>query len=357
MRGSLSEKCHQSREICGGGVMKPLHEMTGVEKAAALMVALGPEVATEVIKHLDEASVNRLAAEIAKIQKLTAEEKEDLIGEFMIELKKHRGVSFGGENVARELIAAALGEEKAREVFNKLSQKDLEKGFEFLNDVDAELIVTFLADEHPQTITVTLAHIPPKKAAEVLKKLEPNMAREVAKRMAKMDKTTPEAVVEIARVLRRKYDKYKAGPGFESTGGVDTLVSILNYMSGDQEKSLMDYFEKNLPDVARDIRDKIYTFDHVLNLDNREMRILIDEIDDDTTIARALKGAGDAIRIKFFRNMSRNRATDILAEMDAMGPIRVSEIQGARDMIVGVMKNLNDAGVITIKKEKEEFIE
>ncbi len=337
--------------------MKPLNEMTGVEKAAALMVALGPEVATEVIKHLDETSINRLAAEIAKIQKLTAEEKEDLIGEFMIELKKHRGVSFGGENVARELISAALGKEKAKEVFNKLSQKDLEKGFEFLNNVDAELIVTFLADEHPQTITVTLAHIPPKKAAEVLKKLEPNLAREVAKRMAKMDKTTPEAVVEIARVLRRKYDKYKSGPGFESTGGVDILVSILNYMSGDQEKSLMEYFEKNLPDVARDIRDKIYTFDHVLNLDNREMRILIGEIDDDQTIARALKGAGDAIRIKFFRNMSRNRATDILSDMDAMGPIRVSEIQSARDIIVGVMKNLNDAGVITIKKEKEEFIE
>ncbi|MCX7677831.1 MAG: flagellar motor switch protein FliG, partial [Spirochaetes bacterium] len=316
-----------------------------------------PEVATEVLKHLDEESVHRLVGEIAKIQKLTPEEKEDLIGEFIIELKKNRGVSYGGENVARDLIAAAFGEEKAKEIFDKLSQKDLEKGFEFLNEVDPELIVTFLADEHPQTVTVTLAHIQPKKAAEVLKRLDPRLATEVAKRMAKMDKTTPEAVVEIARVLRRKYDKYRAGPGFESTGGVDTLVKILNYMSGDQEKALMEYFEKNLPEIARDIRDRIYTFDHVLNLDNREMRILIDAIGDDKIIARALKGAGDAIRIKFFRNMSRNRATDILYDMDAMGPIRISEIHSARDMIVRVMRELDEQKIITIKKEKEEYIE
>lgn len=337
--------------------MKPLHEMSGVEKAAALLVALGPEVATEVLKHLDEESVHRLAGEIVKIQKLTMEEKEDLIGEFLIELKKHRGVSYGGENVARDLIAAAFGEEKAKEIFNKLSQKDLEKGFEFLNDVDADLIVTFLADEHPQTITVTLAHIQPKKAAEVLRKLNPNLAKEVAKRMARMDKTTPEAVVEIARVLRRKYDKYKAGPGFESTGGIDTLVKILNYMSGDQEKSLMEYFEKNLPDVARDIRDRIYTFEHVLNLDNREMRILIHAIRDNKVIALALKGAGDEIRMKFFRNMSRNRAEIILLDMEAMGPVKMSEIQAARDEIVKIMRELGEQNVISIKKEKEQYIE
>lgn len=337
--------------------MKPLGEMTGIEKAAALMVALGPDVASEVFRHLDEASVRKLAAEIAKIDRLSALDKEDLIGQFMLDLKKSRGASYGGENVARDLLVAAFGEEKSKEIFNNLSKKDLEKGFEFLNDVDSEVLVSFLQEEHPQTITVTLAHIPPKKAADVLKALDSETAKEVARRMARMEKTAPEAVVEIARVLRRKYEKYKMGPGMETTGGVDTLVSILNYMSGDQEKSLMDYFDGAIPDVAREIRDRIFTFEHVANLENREMRVLIDEIDDDRTIARALKGAGDAIRVKFFRNMSRNRATDILADIDTLGPVRVSEIQSARDMIVGVMKGLNDQGTITIRKEKEEFIE
>jgi flagellar motor switch protein FliG len=337
--------------------MKPFDEMKGTEKAAALMVALGPDVASEVFRHLDEVTVKKLAGEIAKIDKLSALDKEDLVGQFMLDLKKHRGASYGGENVARDLLVAAFGEDKSKEIFNNLSKKDLEKGFEFLKDVDSEVLVSFLHEEHPQTITVTLAHIPPKKAADVLKALDSETAKEVARRMARMDKTSPEAVVEIARVLRRKYEKYKMGPGMEATGGVDTLVSILNYMSGDQEKSLMDYFDVSLPEVAREIRDKIFVFEHVLNLENREMRILIDEISDDGTISRALKGAGDEIRVKFFRNMSRNRATDILGDIESMGPVRVSEIQSARDMIVGVMKNLNDSGTITIKKEREEFID
>jgi len=301
--------------------------------------------------------VRKISGEIAKIRKLTAEDKEDLIGEFMVEIRKHRGASFGGENVARDLLVSAFGEEKSKDIFNRLSKQDLEKGFEFLRDVDSEILVSFLQEEHPQTIAVTMAHVPPKKAAEILKGLDSAAAKEVARRMARMDKTSPEAVVEIARVLRRKYDKYKTGPGMETTGGVDTLVTILNYMSGDQEKSLMDYFDVQMPDVAREIRDKIFTFEHVANLENREMRVLIDEISDDAVIARALKGAGDEIRVKFFRNMSRNRATDILGDLDAMGPVRVSEIQAARDIIVGVMKTLNDQGTITIRKEREEFIE
>ncbi len=337
--------------------MKPLSEMTGIEKSAALLVALGPDVASDVLKQLDDVTVRKLAGEIAKIGSLSPVDKEDLMGEFILDLKKHRGASYGGENVARDLLSAAFGEEKSRDIFNNLSKKDLEKGFEFLKDVDSEVLVSFLHEEHPQTITVTLAHIPPKKAAEVLKALDPSIAKETAKRMARMDKTSPEAVVEISRVLRRKYEKYKSGPGMEATGGVETLVSILNFMSGDQEKSLMDYFETSMPDVAREIRDKIFTFENVLGLDNRETRILIDEISDDLTIARALKGAGDEIRIKFFRNMSRNRATDILSDIDSMGPVRVSEIQSARDAIVDIMKSLNDQGTITVKKLDEEYVE
>ncbi len=338
--------------------MKSPGEMSGLERAAALMVALGPDVASDIVKHLDEESVKKLAVEIAKIDRLTPEEKEDLIADFLLELRRNRGAVSGGENVARDLLVAAFGEEKAKDVLTSFSRKDLEKGFEFLRNIEADILVTFLQDEHPQTITVTLAYLPPVKSAEILKSLNPATAKEVAKRMAKMDRTSPEAVLEIARVLRKKYESYKvSGHGVNSSGGVETLVSILNYISGDQEKMLMDHLEETIPDVSRDIRDRLFTFELILNLSHQEIRILIDEINDDNLIAKALKGAGDELRFKLLRNMSKNRATDVLSEMDSMGPVRVSDIQAARDLIVSIMRSLNDSGVITIRKEKEEYVE
>jgi flagellar motor switch protein FliG len=337
--------------------MKSIFEMTGPERAAALLIALGPDIASEIIKYLDQESIKRVTEEIAKIDSLTVEDKEDLIGEFLIDLKKRKGTIFGGDTVARDMLVAAIGEEKARDVFNRLTRKDLERGFEFLNEIDSEILISFLQNEHPQTIAVTLAHLPSSKSAEILKSLAPSVAREVAKRLAKMEKTSPEAVLEIARVIRKKYEHLKSSGKYEIAGGVDTLVSILNHMSGEQEKMLMSHFEKTMPAIADEIRDKIFTFENIVNLTNEEIRILIDEIKDDQIIARALKGAGDEIRFKFLRNMSRNRATDILTDIDSMGPLRISEIHEARDAIITIMRELNDYGVISVRKEREKYIE
>jgi flagellar motor switch protein FliG len=337
--------------------MKSIFEMTGPEKAASLLIALGPDIASEIIKYLDEESIKKVTEEIAKIDQLNVKDKEDLIGEFLIDLRKKRGTLYGGDNVARDILVAALGENKAREVIDKLTRKDLEKGFDFLREIDSEILVSFLQNEHPQTITVTLAHLPSAKSAEILKSLAPVTAKEVAKRIAKMDKTSPDAVIEIARVIRKKYEKLKESGKYEIAGGVDTLVSILNHMSGEQEKMIMDHINHAIPTIAKEIKDRIYTFDNVLYLSNEEIRILIDEINDDLLIAKALKGAGDDIRFRFLRNMSRNRATDILTDMDSMGPLRLSEIQDARDEIISIMRQLHDYGVISLRKEREKYIE
>ncbi len=337
--------------------MKSIFEMTGPERAAALLIALGPDIASEIIKYLDQESIKRVTEEIAKIESLTVEDKEDLIGEFLIDLKKRKGAIFGGDAVARDMLVAAIGEEKARDVFSRLTRKDLERGFEFLNEIDSEILISFLQNEHPQTIAVTLAHLPSSKSAEILKSLASSVAREVAKRLAKMEKTSPEAVLEIARVIRKKYEHLKSSGKYEIAGGVDTLVSILNHMTGEQEKMLMSHFEKTMPSIAEEIRDKIFTFENIVNLTNEEIRILIDEIKDDQIIARALKGAGDEIRFKILRNVSRNRATDILTDIDTMGPLRISEIHEARDAIITVMRELNDYGAISVRKEREKYIE
>ncbi len=338
--------------------MKPIDEMTGAEKAAALMVALGPDAAAEIMKHLDEESIQRISREIAVVERLTPREREDLIGEFLIDLRKRKKTVQGGENVARELLLASFGEEKAAGILKKLTRQNLEKGFEFLAGIEPDVLYSFIQGEHPQTIAITLAHLPAARAAEVLKLLPPADAKEAALRMARMEKTSPDAVLEIARVIRKKYEKLQqSGRRFEAAGGVDALVSILGHMSGEQEKKLMDHFDGSMPEISHEIRERIFTFDNIANLSNQEMRVLIDELHDDRVIAMALKGAGDEIRFKFLRNMSRNRATDILAEMDALGPQRLGDIQEARDYIVGHMKRLDIEGTISIRKEKEKYVE
>jgi flagellar motor switch protein FliG len=338
--------------------MKSFFEMSGTEKAAALLVALGTGVASEILKYLDDNSITRISAEISKIEKLSAEERENLIGEFLLELKKRRFEAVGGETTAKNLLVSALGDEKADEILKKLSHQNLEKGFEFLTEIDSEILTGFILKEHPQTIAVTLAHLPAPKAAQIMQLLPPDTAKEAARRMARMDKTSPEAILEIARVIRKKYEAVKtAGHDYVTPGGVGKLVDIMNYMTGDHEKRLMDHFEDAIPDVAQEIRDRIFTFENVATLANQEMRLLIDEIGDDMLVARSLKGAGDEIRFKFLRNMSRNRATGILNEMEVMGPLRVSEIQYARDQIVAVMRELNERGMIVLRKSRDGLVE
>lgn len=337
--------------------MKEIYEMSGLEKAATLMVALGPEAASRVMMHLDADLLTKIAEQIVKVNSLSVKEREDMIGEFLIRLKKNRGAVYGGETAARDILNSALGEKKADEIFHKLSRHDLEKGFDFLKSIDSKILTGLLRDEHPQTITVTLSYLPSEKSAEILQQLPPHLAKQVVRRMAKLDKTSPDAVLEIVRVLRNKFEKFRDSGEQPESGGINTLVDIMNQMTLEQENRIMHYFDSNLPLISDKIKDKLFTFDNVLYLTHEEIQILIDEIRSDYLIAKALKGAGDEIRFKFLRNMSQNRATDILNEMDNMGPVRLTEINEARNAVIAIMRTLNDNGIIILRKNKEEYVE
>ncbi len=332
--------------------------MTGIEKTAALMVALGPDVASSVLQHLDEDTVSRIAEYIAKIEDLSVEDKEDLIGDFLIELRKTKNSIIGGEKFALDLLKSAFGEKRANEILDNLTKRDIEKGFEYLKNIDPKTLANLLENEHPQTITVTLSHLPPDKSAGILQNIPPFIGKEVIKRMATIEKMAPDAVLEIARVLRKKHEHHQeSNDDFNKIDGIATLIDIMNQMNPDHEKRLMDYFDSNIPSIYDEIRDNIFSFDNILNLTHLEIQILIDEINDDYLIIKALKGVDDEIKFKIFRNMSLNRATDILNEINKMGPIRLTEIHDARNKIVSIMRSLNDNGAISIKKDKEIYVE
>jgi flagellar motor switch protein FliG len=338
--------------------MKSIDEMSGAEKAAALFVAMGADVSADVCKFLDEDEIMKMSKEMMKIEKLDVEEKDDLIGEFIIQLKKINKNALGGEEVAKKLLIDAFGMEKAKKIYNKVKEIHIDDTFEFLNDVEPAVIASLVEKEHAQTISVMLTYLDSSKAGQVLKELPRELAKDVAVRIAKMQRIAPEAVLEISRILRRKYDEMLSGILSQNeVAGVDKIAEIMNHMSGDSENRIMNHFETVLPNHAQEIRERIYSFDNITLLSNKEVRILIDEVADDRVIVLALKGAGDDIRFKIIRNMSNNRATDILEDMNHLGVVRMSDVQEARREIVSIMRELNDNGIIILRKGNEQYIE
>jgi flagellar motor switch protein FliG len=332
--------------------------MTGTEKAAALLMILGPDLASEILRHLDEESIEKLSAAIVRMQSLPDDEKEELIGEFIIEVRKSPKNATGGINKARKIVVDAFGEEKADELIKKIENRDIESNFKFLNELQDSDLIDLLKDEQPQVIALVIKFLKPQKGGLILKNLTPDESKEVGVKLVKMKNPSLEAAVAVARALKKRWDtkekNFEDGGGI---GGVKSLANILSHMSSDKEKELLSLMDITVPHISKEIMDMTFTFENIVNLTNREIRILIDEVNEDYIIAKSLKGASDDIKFKFLRNMSQSRAEDILEEMSAMGAIRLKDAVECRDYIVDIMQQLNENGVITIKRDGEEFVE
>ncbi len=329
--------------------MKSVFDMSGVERAAALMVALGPRTAADIMKHLDEESIEKLSCEIARIENLSPGDREELIGGFLIDLRKEKRRLQGGEGTARDILMKSFGRDKADQILQKFVNIDVDKEFAGLNEIEDDVLASFFIGEHPQTIAVALSFLAPAKSAGLLEKLGPDTAREVAVRMAKMDRVMPEAVAGIVKTIKKKNQEYRQKNQGLSTGGLNTLAEILKHMNSDDGRKIIQDLTVTMPAASEQMQKMTYSFDNVTVLSNQEIRILIDEIGDDRIIAMALKGADDEVRFKFLRNMSQNRATDILSEMKAIGPVRLSEVEECRTAIVAVMRSLDENGVISLR--------
>lgn len=329
--------------------MKSVFDMSGVERAAALMVALGPRTAADIMKYLDDESIEKLSLEIARIEKLSPGDREELIGGFLIDLKKEKRRLQGGEGTARDILMKSFGRDRADQILQKFVNIDVDKEFAGLNEIEDAVLANFFTGENPQTIAVALSFLAPVKAAGVLKQLGHDTAREVALRLAKMDKVMPEAVAGIVKTIKKKYKEYREKNQGLSTGGLNTLTEILRHMNTDEERKIIQDLSITMPSLSEQIQNMTYSFDSVTLLNNQEIRILIDEIGDDHIIAKALKGAEDDVRFKFLRNMSQNRATDILSDMNVMGPIKLSEVEDCRNIIVTLLRSLDENGVISLR--------
>jgi flagellar motor switch protein FliG len=329
--------------------------MTGARKSALLLLSLGREEAAEILKHLDDKSLEAVISEMSKIKYISKHEKESILSEFHKSAEKISLETKAGEDVAKELLVGTLGEEKAAGIMNKVMGRGVHSEFEYLNDIESITLQSLLATESPQTVAVTLSFLEPKKAAQVLKLFPKDQQANIAYRLANMSKTHPDAIREIARVIKKKYESRDSNE-FSEAGGAEALANILNHMEKGLEDVILQELEEHNPELANQVRDKLYTFEDLLALDKKEMRLLITRLQNDDCISIALRGAGEEMKDHFFQAMSQNKAYDIIESMDMRGKLTLREINEARNTILSLARRLEEDGLIIFKKSKEEYI-
>jgi flagellar motor switch protein FliG len=339
--------------------LKNINEMNGTEKAAAFLVAVGSEAASEILRLLDEKDVIALSNEISKIHRLSPEQKDDLLGDFIVQIRNNSGTVNAGEGAARRILCDAFGEVKADDILHKVKIKNSDNNFSFLKNALPEQIVDILVSEHPQIIAVVLSRIDSAKAGAVMRLLPKETQKETAVRLSKMGSIAPEAVSRMSEALSKKYERLSEKGFVQGKEGVNTIAEILNYLQPDAEKRIMDEFDSEMPEFAGEVRKRIsiFEFEIIMQLSNRDIRLVLSKITENRIIAKSLKGADDDIRFRVIRNISTSRAEDVISLMDIMGPIRLSEVNEARTYIVSIMKELSNKGQILIKKAGDEFVE
>ena len=321
---------------------------TGVQKAAILLITLGPEKAATIFKHLKEDEIEELTLEIANTRSVSPQTKEEILDEYYQVCLAQQYIAEGGINYAKELLEKALGSDKAQGVIAKLTASLQVRPFEFVRKTDPSQLLNFIQDEHPQTIAMILSYLAPGQASLVLSALPPEKQADVAKRIATMDRTSPDVIKEVESVLERKLASL-VNQDYTIVGGVDAIVEILNSVDRGTEKHIMETLEVEEPELADEIRKKMFVFEDILSLDNRAIQRVLRDVDNHD-LALALKGATEEVQNVILNNLSTRLASMIKEDMEYMGPVRMKDVEDAQQKIVNIIRKLEDSAEIVISR-------
>lgn len=325
-----------------------LRELSGREKAAMLLIILGPENSAEIFKHLKEEEIEQLTLEIANIRTVSPAEREDVLSEFYQICLAQQYITEGGIGYAKDILEKAVGTEKTMEIINKLTVSLQVRPFDFVRKADPSQVLNFIQSEHPQTIALILAYLKPHQSAAILSALPQDKQADVAKRIAQMDRTSPEIIKEVERVLEKKLSTLVT-EDFTAVGGIQAIVEILNAVDRGTEKYIMDSLEIEDTDLAEDIRKRMFVFEDILQLDNRSVQRFLHEVDNNQ-LALALKGSTEEVQAHIYNNMSKRLSEMIKEDIEYMGPVRLKDVEEAQQKIVNVIRKLEDAGEIIISR-------
>ncbi len=326
----------------------------GIKKAAIFLITIGPDAASKVMSQLSESEVEEISVEIANFKDIVVEQKEAVLKEFYEDFIARDSFDSGGISYAQDILEKAFGKEKARKMSEKLI-KNLSTGpFRFLKDVEPEHLLNMLKSEHPQTIALILTYLPYELASKILCSLKPELQAEVGVRIAQTDRTSPEVIKKMEELLSKKIKNY-ANQNLSVVGGVETIVGILNQVDRGTEKSILSTLEKKNKTLAEEVRNLLFVFEDILKVDDRAIQRVLKEVDTNL-LGKALKGSSKEVKDKIFKNMSERASMIIQEDMEAMGPLRITDVETAQQSIVKKIKDLEDAGEIILARGNEEIV-
>jgi flagellar motor switch protein FliG len=321
---------------------------SGLQKAAILVITLGPEQSASVLKHLSESELEALTLEMVNVQRVSAEECDNVINEFHQMCIANDYIAQGGIEYAHDVLSRALGEQRALELITRISASLKMRPFDIVRRTDPKQLLTFIQGEHSQTIALIMTHLTPDKAAILISGLTPKRQADVAKRMALMGRTSPDVLKEIEKVLERKISSLSP-VDYSISGGIQSVVDMLNRADPGTTKIVMEALELDDPDLAEKIKRQMFVFEDIVMLDDRGVQLVLREVET-KDLALALKGSDSEVAAKIMKNMSERAAQMIKEDLEFMGPVRLRDVEEAQQRVVKVIRRLEESGAIVISR-------
>jgi len=328
--------------------------LTGKKKAAVFLISLGTEASAEIFKHLSQEEIEQLTLEIAGLRNVSSEVKDKVLNEFYNMAEARNYILQGGIEYARNILEKALGTQRAAEILSKLTVSLQVRPFDFARKTDPSQLLNFIQNEHPQTIALVIAYLQPEQSAIILSALPAEKQAEVARRIAIMDRTSPDVIREVERVLEKKLSSLVT-QDFITAGGIESIVEVLNRVDRNTEKTIMDVFEKQDPELAEEVKKRMFVFEDIILLDDRSVQRVLREIDA-KDLGLALKGSSEEVNNKIFKNMSKRAAETLKEDIEFMGPVRLRDVEEAQQRIVNIIRRLEDAGEIIVARGQGDEI-
>lgn len=329
-------------------------EITGPERAAILLMSLGEAEAAEVLKHMGAKDVQKVGQAMATLTNVSRERATEVLEGFCNELDSQTSLGVGADDYVRRVLVGALGEDKASGLIDRILLGRNSKGLDALKWMETRAVADIVRNEHPQIVAIVLAHLDPDQAAEVLVFLPERMRTDVLMRIAKLDGIQPAALKELDEIMERQFsgnNNLKSS----TVGGVKCAANILNLMDSSVEGAIMSKISESDGDLGNRIQELMFVFDNLADVDDRGIQTILKDVQTDQ-LGLALKGADPKIRDKFLKNMSKRASEMLVEDMEAKGPVRVSDVEAAQKEILAVARRLADAGDISLGGKGEEFV-
>jgi flagellar motor switch protein FliG len=336
-------------------MMQTRGRLTGRQKAAVFLVTVGPELSAKIIRCLSEEQIEQLTLEIAAARKIEPELRDSVMMEFQNMCRARDYITQGGIDYAKDVLERALGNQRAVDIIRRLTSSLQVRPFQFIRGTNPSEVLQFIQGEHPQTIALILAYLDPGQAGAIMMALEPELKFDVARRLALMERTSPDLVREIEKILERKFSTL-VQQEYAPVGGVQCIVDILNRVDRSTEKSIMENLEMEAPELAGEIKKRMFLFEDIVILDDRAVQRVLREVDLSKDLPLALKNVPENVKAKVFRNMSSRAVETLTEDMRYMGPVRLKDIEEAQQRIVNIIRKLDEEGEIVISRGGEAEI-